>query len=84
MENALDGHTVGGGKSSTSIDMPNLDDILGALPDRVGHTRARTFTPEEDEALRKYWPVKRQADIAKALGVSIGTARARYEALIGG
>lgn len=57
---------------------------IEALPDRVGHLRGRAWTPEEDAALLKYWPIKTQADLARALGVSIGTARDRYKLLTRG
>lgn len=54
---------------------------LEALPDVRG-SKQRKFSAEEDDALLRYWPVKRHEDVAKVIGVSESTARRRYRELI--
>jgi len=41
-----------------------------------------SWTTEKDFLLLKYWPIKHQQAVARALGVSCNTARARYRKLI--
>ncbi len=40
------------------------------------------WTPEKEELLLKYWPIKRQADVCRLLGVSENPARKKYRELI--
>jgi len=52
-----------------------------ALPDvEVG--KHFEWTPEKETLLLKYWPVKRQVDVCRLLGVSENTARKKYRELI--
>ena len=69
-------------RSSQSLESVTLDfEAFEALPDaRIGSAGTK-WTDEMDDALRKYWKVKRQSDVAKLLGVSEDTARKRYREL---
>ena len=61
-------------------------DILAAfenLPGRIGNT-GFNWTKEKDFLLLKYWPIKQQQAVARALGVSRNTARERYRKHIAG
>jgi hypothetical protein len=55
---------------------------IDALPDKCIGVKGHPWTPDEDTALLKYWPVKRQSDIARALGLSENTCRDRYRLLL--
>lgn len=84
MESAPYGHALGGGVSVGRVRVKvdkTLLEKMEALPDRVGHMKGRTWTPEEDAALLAGWPVKRHDDVARMLGVSRNTAQRRYEEL---
>lgn len=55
---------------------------LDALPEPRKVER-KPWTPEEDAALLKYWPIKRHSDVAKALGRCENICRYRLDALNG-
>ena len=40
------------------------------------------WTKEQDSLLLKYWPIKGQPAVALALGISLKTARRRYQKLL--
>lgn len=65
------------------LSVSELERRLEELPDRLGHTRGRTWTAQEDELLLRYWRTKRQSDVAKLFGVAITTAMHRYNSLVG-
>jgi hypothetical protein len=86
MENRVDGSSVSGGTHTTTVAVdidPELERALEALPDARGGNRGHEWTPAEDAALRRYWGVKRQADVARHLGVSENVCRDRYRKLSG-
>ena len=56
---------------------------IEALPDEYNGV-AHRFTADEDEMLRRYWKRKNQKDIARLMGLSISTLKARYRKLMGG
>jgi hypothetical protein len=60
---------------------PEMEALLEKLPDAKSGILGRTFTPEEDAILLKYWPVKCKRDIAKLLHCHENTARRRYKEL---
>ncbi len=80
MEGASRGVSFGGGETHTrmSADLS----ALAALPEVGIGRHAPAFTPEENEALLKYWPIKSKSEVARILGVSEDTARKRYRELI--
>ena len=41
----------------------------------------KVWTKEEDEILLKYWPIKKQSELCKVMGISANTARDRYRKL---
>lgn len=55
--------------------------LLDAMPDREIGGGRRAWTPEEDAALLRYWPVKRHRDVCRTIGVSENTALNRYREL---
>jgi DNA-directed RNA polymerase specialized sigma24 family protein len=56
---------------------------LEALPDSHAGNQGKRWTEEEDAVLLHYWPIKRKRDVAEILGVAEGTARERYNELVG-
>lgn len=65
-----------------TIEIPeSLRVAFDALPDRPNGSPRRAWTTEEDSALLKYWMLKKQDDVARLIGVSVGTARRRYAEL---
>jgi len=73
------------------IDLSDIDGIpaealaeLEALPDAIESQKKVTWDPWQDEVLLRTWRIKRQADVAKIIGVSQGTARKRYRELTDG
>jgi hypothetical protein len=54
---------------------------LDALPDAKPGSRGVQWTPEMDSILKRYWPTKRQTDVAAAIGVHVNTCRRRVEEL---
>ena len=66
------------------IEIPaDLRERLESLPDKTREPGIR-WTAEMDAALLRYWPDKRHADVAKALGMSVNPALDRYRKLTGG
>ncbi len=66
-----------------SINVPSdLEKKFEALPDRIGHARARVWTVEEDQLILKFWSSKRHEDIARAIGVSVSTLQSHYNLLV--
>jgi hypothetical protein len=63
------------------IDAESLLRALESLPDSKYGPVGFEWTPEMDEILLRFWPVKRQAEICKLLGCSQNTARNRYREL---
>lgn len=59
------------------IDLSALD----ALPAKKRPGWSHPWTPEEDAALLKYWRIKKQADVARVLGLSVSACLKRYEEL---
>lgn len=79
MADALSTTVNGGGQGYTGmIDLS----VFEALPDAKSG-RGRAWTTDEDDVLRRFWMVKRQADVARLLRVSEDTARKRYRELTG-
>lgn len=60
-----------------------LDQLEALEPTKPGNPGI-IWTPEMDAVLLKYWPVKRQPDVAEILGVCVGVCRNRYRYLTGG
>lgn len=56
---------------------------LEALPANTPGARRFAWTPELDQALLAFWPVRRQCDVARALGCCTNVARQRYRELTG-
>ena len=56
---------------------------LENLPDVDSVYRGHIWTPEEDEALLRFWPVKNKRAVARTLGVCDTVARRRYRELKG-
>jgi len=70
-----------------AVRIPLSDELLctlEALPSNGRESRRFPWTPELDKALLAFWPVKRQVDVARALGCCHNTARQRYRELTGG
>ncbi len=64
------------------VELPqDLIDKMESLPKAGRGVQAYEFTPEQDAALLKYWPIKRHRDVAKALDISEATAIRRYRQL---
>ena len=81
MEAAQVNPNVCGGESREYIDMGVDEDFVATLyaktaPVRFGAAKMNP-TPRQEQILRDLWPRNtiRRADIAKALGVAISTAR---------
>lgn len=63
---------------AVKIELPaELIAKLEAVPDTTRRTNYTDWTPEMDEAIRRYWPRKNKKALAKALGVCSGTLRKR-------
>lgn len=78
MDGASSGHDIRGGKDVTGVKFDFSEfDLLPGSKDR----KRTEFTPEMDEALRRYWPVKVQEEVARKLGLSKNTCRRRYREL---
>jgi len=69
-------------QSSAKTTKAELFAVLDDMPDSKMGNRRAVFTPEEDEALLAYWPVKRKTDVAKAVGHCINACRDRYNELV--
>ena len=54
---------------------------LDYLPEPKIKPYNKLFTPEIDEAIIKYWPIKQKETLAKALGICVKTIRKRYAEL---
>ena len=54
---------------------------LEALPDKTQKGNKIIWTPDLDEALKKYWPVKRHDQVSKILGICQTSCINRYRAL---
>jgi len=52
------------------------------LPDGGGGRTGWQPTPEQDELLLRFWPIKNHDAVARALGVCRGTALKRYRELM--
>lgn len=52
-----------------------------ALPAGGPNKPRHMWTEQEDKALLKYWPVKRQAEVARLLKLNISTCREQYRKL---
>lgn len=84
MGRSLGGSQVHGSASHSSVRVPVSADLMAqmeALPDKHYGGNRREWTAEMDAALLRYWDVKPQRLVAKALGVSEGTARSRVQEL---
>ena len=60
------------------------DDVLAkleGLSDAKIGAPGLTWDQWQDDALLKFWPVKRQVDVAKTIGVSVNACRRRFEEL---
>jgi len=64
-------------RKSGGIERTLLDEVL-ALPDRVGHAHRLEPTADQRRALLAGWPIKGHGEVARLLGVSIGTAARWY------
>jgi len=60
---------------------PDTLAMFEKLPGRIANV-GFNWTKEKDLLLLKYWPIRRQQAVAKALGISCNPARARYRKLI--
>jgi DNA-directed RNA polymerase specialized sigma24 family protein len=56
---------------------------IDALRDS-GKTPVKTFTEEQDAIILKYYTIKNKQELAKVLGVCVGTMRSRYKELSNG
>jgi len=75
------GSAVHGSPSVDSVEIPaEIAEALESLPDR-NSGRKMGLEPWQDEVLRKYWRVKRKADIAQMLGICEAVLRRRAEEL---
>ena len=82
MQQGTDAHAIRGGENFRGVEFTfSLQDFEN-LPDTKS-SKTRMWTPEEDDALLRFWPVKNQRAVAKKLGVCENTARRRYRELRG-
>ena len=68
---------------SVTVEIP--PDMLAALEgcqDSVGGRNGKQFTPVEDAAILKYYPLKRKEDLARVFHCCAETMRKRYNTLI--
>ena len=68
-------------KTTDVVIPPALLAALDALPDPMRGPKGYQWTAGEDAALLEYWPRKRKADVAKALGIAQGACLKRYKEL---
>ncbi len=62
---------------------PEMVRLFESLPGRSRFDpRGLVWTPQKDELLKAYWAVKRQTDVAQALGVTVKVARRRYKEIV--
>jgi transcription initiation factor TFIIIB Brf1 subunit/transcription initiation factor TFIIB len=81
----IDGHAIHGSANTTSVSVDidtALLERLESLPDKQTGRGGHAWTEQEDAILRRYWPIKRQSDVAKVLGMSQDTCRKRYRELV--
>jgi hypothetical protein len=69
-----------GAVATIEID-PDTFAAFDGLPGRSKYSGIG-WTKEQDSLLLKYWPIKDQKAVARALGVSLKPARKRYRELI--
>lgn len=68
-----------GAVATIEID-PDILTAFDGLPGRSPYAGIE-WTREKDSLLLKYWPIKDQRAVARALGVSLKPARRRYREL---
>lgn len=83
MDEAPDAYEVHDSESITGVELEIPEDIdraFEALPE-TQRWNVHEWEDWQDKALVKYWPVKIHSEVAKLLGVSVGTALKRYRQL---
>lgn len=60
---------------------PEVLALFEALPRAGGGRPWRVWTAEQDYLILTYWPTRRQAEVAKTLGICENTCRKRYREL---
>lgn len=87
METGTDGPAVHGSPAVTPVAVdidPEMLARLEALPDKTGGAPRKVPTPQQLEALRRFWLTKGHDDLARAIGTSENTARRWYREYVEG
>ena len=70
-------------RETVEIDVAGIRKYLDSLPSPDNCYNKKIWSDKEDAILKEYWPIRKHADVARALGVSKDTALARYRELKG-